>query len=77
MWEGWRRKNDTEIYSSSSAQTQCTHLHAILGYTIEYLSYYINSCKKKSDEKENIQSLKIVCPVKGFLKYATFLTADY
>lgn len=43
MWEGWRRKNDTEIYSSSSAQAQCTHLHAILGYTIEYLSYYINS----------------------------------
>ena len=42
MWEGWRRKNDTEIHSSGSAQTQCTHFHAILGYTIQYLSYYIN-----------------------------------
>lgn len=47
MWEGWRRKNDTEIYSSSSAQTQCTLLHAILGYTIENLSYQLVKRKKK------------------------------
>ncbi|TWW75813.1 hypothetical protein D4764_13G0004750 [Takifugu flavidus] len=32
LWEGWRRKNDTEIHSSGSAQTQCAHFHAILGY---------------------------------------------
>lgn len=31
LWEGWRRKNDTEIHSSGSAQTQCAHFHAILG----------------------------------------------
>lgn len=49
MWEGWRRKNDTEIHSSSSAQTQSTHFHAILGYTIQYL---VSTSEKKSEEKE-------------------------
>lgn len=45
---GWKALNvggveeDTEIHSSSSAQTQCTHSHAILGYTIHHLSNYIN-----------------------------------
>lgn len=32
LWEGWRRKNDTEIHSSGNAQTHCAHFHAILGY---------------------------------------------
>ena len=58
MWEGWRRKNDTEIHSSSSAQTQCAQFHAILGYTVEHLSYYIELVQRKARKKESIQSFR-------------------
>lgn len=52
LWEGWRRKNDTEIHSSSSAQTQCARFHAILGYRVPQPLYELMKRTQKENENQ-------------------------